>query len=410
MFNSRMNIFAASGQVSLDESRPLVKRSVSQAYVASLWAGVVVAVLAVGWCVLDSWNHDVSGQLFGMREASFDLKTGATGMPHTFEYPLLLAFLQFGFMGLAFFALFLLVVPQPLEELAKAHQGCFNGGEWHTAGLVLTHAFGIYWLQSLMLPKQMMSLGLFAASRAVEIPTAAGLRARILGPQCGSHPIVTIALMFSAAWLLFFAYSQIANCLCVWSGYGVPLTGPALFIVYALVLTLPAANAVCQEACMSQHKVNGILMLALMNSLAFIAFIPVVLVSHFLGRESIFAGISMILRYEQAIMLVTWLCVQMAFSSGATTALIHLADSFWAVSLRSLRVVFWWGRHLIAYYLSSGGILLSVSQPHRSLWSLVMICGLSLAFGAVLTDIQVERKPPLAKPSTRTPLSQPQSV
>lgn len=411
MFSSPMNIFAAPQQASLDESRPLVKRSVPQASVATLWAGVVVAGLAVGWCVLDSWNHDVIGQLFGMQEANIDWKTGAiTGTARKFEYPLLLALLQFGFMGLAFFALFLLVVPQPLEELAKARDVSFNSGRWHSAGLVLTHVFGIFWLQSLMLPKQMMSLGLFAASRAVEIPTAAGLRARILDPRCGGHPIATTALMFSAAWLLFFAYSQIAECLCIWSGYGVPLTGPALFIVYALVLTLPVANAVCQEACMAQHQMNGILMLALMNMLAFLVFVPIVVVSHISGGESILAGISMIWRHEQAIMLVTWLCVQMAFTAGATTALIHLADSFWAVSLHSLRVVFWWGRQLVAYYLASGGILLSVTQPHSSMWSLVIICGLGLALGAVLYDIQIDQKPALAKSGVKTPSGETQSV
>merc|ERR1719487_2566614 len=111
----------------------------------------------------------------------------------------------------------------------------------------------------------MMSLGLFAASRAVEIPAAAGLRARILGVHNGGHTLRTIGLMFCAAWLLFFAYSQLADCLCVWSGYGVSLTGPALFMVYALLLTLPVANVVYQEACMVQLEMHSLLMLALMN-------------------------------------------------------------------------------------------------------------------------------------------------
>merc|ERR1719453_2940415 len=82
----------------------------------------------------------------------------------------------------------------------------------------------------------------------------------------------------------------------------------------------------------------------------------------------------------------------MAFASGAATALVYVADGFWAVSLHSLRVVFWWGREIISYYTASGGIMLSIAQPHSSWWSMVMFLGLILAVGAIVNDSQVRQQ------------------
>lgn len=402
MFSAPMNFLTASQQT-LGEGQPLLK-PMSQSSIGGLWAMFTVTILAAVWCVLDSWNHDVSGQLFGMREivgAHVDKGGAITGDVHGFQYPLLLAFLQFGFMGLIFLALFLAVAAQPFQQLAKAKEVLFGNGKWRIGSLALTHAFSIFWLQSLMMPKQMMSLGLFAATRAVEIPAAAGLRARVFGARYGGHPLATTGLMFTAAWVLFFAYSQLANCLCVWSGFGVSLTGPALFIVYALLLTLPVANVVCQEACMVQLEIHAVLMLALMNLMAFMAFIPLLAVAHLSGWEDVLAGASMVMRYQEVAMLVLWLCVQMALTTGASTALVYMVDSFWAVALRSLRVVFWWSREIVAFYFASGGTLLSVAQPHTSFWSFMMISGLVFMLGAVVSDCEPQRLPPTAKHEKR---------
>merc|ERR1719407_57920 len=120
-------------------------------------------------------------------------------------------------------------------------------------------------------------------------------------------------------------------------------------------------------------------------------FIPILVVAHVTGWEDIFAGTSMVMRYQEATMLVVWLCVQMAFTSGATTALIYMTDSFWVVALRSMRVVFWWGRELVAFYLASEGTLLSVAQPHSSFWSFIMVCGLVLTLAAVVSDSETDR-------------------
>jgi hypothetical protein len=389
-----MGYFASAEQT--EEGQPLLRaKTMSHKTIGGLWAVVIVAFLSISWCVLDAWNHDMTGQIFGMQEVTgidADRRTGAiTGEEHKFAHPLTLAFVQFGFMALAFLMLFSLVESQPLREIAKARNAFLHTGKWRSVSLVVTHAFSVFWLQSLMMPKQMLSIGLFAASRAVEIPAAAGLRARMLGVRFGGHPIATTALMFCSAWLLFFAYSQMANCLCVWSGFGVALTGPALIGVYALVLTLPVANAVCQEACMVQLEMHPVLMLAVMNLFSFFMFIPIVLGAQLSGWEDVLGGVAMIMRHREAAMLVLWLCVEMAFTSGTAAGLIFMVDSFWAVSLRSLRVVFWWARQIIPFYFASGGALLSTTHPHTSFWSFIMVCGLVFLLGAIVSDTQTGR-------------------
>merc|ERR1719265_287358 len=125
-----------------------------------------------------------------------------------------------------------------------------------------------------MMPTQMMSLGIFAASRAVEVPTAALMRQQTMGARYGGHSLSTSALLFSAAMMLFYAYTQIEECLCIWSGYGIALGGPALYIIYFLVLVVPAANAVCQEVVLVQLGTHPILLLALQNIGAAFLFFP----------------------------------------------------------------------------------------------------------------------------------------
>merc|ERR1719379_2268756 len=119
-----------------------------------------------------------------------------------------------------------------------------------------------------MMPIQMMSPMIFAASRAVQVPAAAGLRSNILGARNGGHPLSTTAMMFGAATLLIFSQSMIAECLCIWSGHGIQLAGIALVVIYLLLLVLPAANAVCMEPVMVDLETNPVLMLAVMNILS----------------------------------------------------------------------------------------------------------------------------------------------
>lgn len=379
-------IFGASQKL---HEAPSLGKSISPSSVSGIWFAVLVGTCAIAWCVFDSWNHELTGHLFNMQEVvqpKLNEKTGTiTGITQAFQYPLLLAFIQFGFMGLIFFALFLCFSANPMEEIEKSNEGFFGIGRWRSLGLVLTHVFGTFWLQALMMPTQMMSLGLFAASRALEIPTAAAMRSRVMNARFGGHSATTSALMFSSAWLLFYAYSQIAQCLCIWSGYGVALTGPALWIIYALVLTIPVANTVYQEACMVQLNIHPVLMLAVMNLSACVLFIPVLFIAHFAGWEHVGEGAEMIMRYREATMLVVWLCVQMCLTSGVTAGLVCMVDSFWTTALRSMRVVFWWLRQMTFFSLTST-TLLSVSSPHSSLWSFIMVVGLFLSVGAIVAD------------------------
>merc|ERR1719491_440732 len=85
-------------------------------------------------------------------------------------------------------------------------------------------------------------------------------------------------------------------------------------------------------------------------------------------------------------MLILWLCVQMTAMSIVNSLLVSTVNSFWTVSLRSFRVVFWWCRVLFLFYFSSGAELLSTSLPVESAWSFLMLCGLGLAVGAILTE------------------------
>merc|ERR1719359_2149570 len=126
-----------------------------------------------------------------------------------------------------------------------------------------------------MMPTQMMSPMIFAGSRALQVPAAAGFRSKIIGSRFGGHPPLTTAMMFGAAMLLIYSQSMIAECLCIWSGHGVELAGIALFVIYMLVLILPAANAVCMESVMVDFDTNPMLMLASMNILACLCFAPI---------------------------------------------------------------------------------------------------------------------------------------
>merc|ERR1719379_68273 len=167
-----------------------------------------------------------------------------------------------------------------------------------------------------MMPIQMMSPMIFAASRAVQVPAAAGLRSNILGARNGGHPLSTTAMMFGAATLLIFSQSMIAECLCIWSGHGIQLAGIALVIIYLLLLILPAANAVCMESIMKDDlETNPLLMLAVMNIFACLYSTPILAFAHFAGWENVGMAFSVTMGKQQLYMLVIWLGVQMVLFS-----------------------------------------------------------------------------------------------
>merc|ERR1719272_368594 len=95
----------------------------------------------------------------------------------------------------------------------------------------------------------------------------------------------------------------------------------------------------------------------------------------------------MICSSREVCMLIIWLCLQMAATAATWTGLIYIVDSFWAVALRSMRVVFWWLKELVMFYIFSDTTL-SLAHPNASLWSFVMFCGI----GLVVTSMVVDRR------------------
>jgi len=305
---------------------------------------------------------------------------------HPFNFPLTLALFQFTFMGIVFSICWLLSSQQRVVELAKVRENMFSA-QW--GGLVGTHVFSTFWLQSLMMPTTMMTPMVFAASRALEVPAAAALRSRVIGGRYGGHPLSTSVMMFGAATLLMYSQTQIAECLCMWSGHGIELAGVALFLIYGLVLILPAANAVCLESVMVQLNTNPILMLALMNQLACVCFAPILAFAHLIGLENVVQAISVTTGNPTIYMMVLWLGVQITVLSVISLALIGMLDSFWAVALRSFKAVLWWCSRL-AYVSFLGHGVLSIDRPNASLWGFIMMCGVLLVGAAAVTDSKAQ--------------------
>jgi hypothetical protein len=301
---------------------------------------------------------------------------------HPFQFPLTLAFFQFAFMGLVFSLWWLVSCQDHAAELSKAHENLVST-EW--GGLVTTHVFSTFWLQSLMMPATVMTPMVFAASRALEVPAAAALRSQVIGSRYGGHPLFTTALMFGAASLLIYSQTQIAECLCMWSGHGVQLAGVALIVIYGFLLILPAANAVCLEAVMVNFNVSPTLMLAGMNILACILFGPVLAFAHFIGWENVIHAVTVTSGTRELYMLVLWLGVQTTLLSALQLGLIGMLDSFWAVSLRSFKAVYWWCGQL-AYMFFFDREVLSIDRPNASFWAFIMFCGVLLVGAAAVTD------------------------
>lgn len=382
------------------ETQPLL-RPMSKNSVGTLCIFAVSSLLTFCWCMMDSWNHDVSNQLFGISEGKrIEVLPGMTvdEKERTFNAPLLLAFLQFSFMGIAFSMLFFFLTPTAFEDVMALGR---SGVSTRWAVLILTHVFSTFWLQALILPKQPMSLGVFAASRSFEVPVTATIRTKAFGVKVERRDIATPVLMFAACWLLYYAYSQLSQCLCIWSGNGIELTGVSLMLVYILVLTLPGANYVTQESMMFHSDVPPLLLLGAMNLGAALITMPLLFVAHFAGWEDYGTAARMMYSYPQVYMLIVWLCVQMTAAAGLNTSLIYTVNSFWTVSLRSLRVVFWWCRVLFIFYFTSGADLLSTSLPNESYWSFVMFCGLIFMAAAVFADSRTAKSVPEVKDASQ---------
>jgi len=377
----------------------------SENVIHRLWVLFIIGGLVLTWCVLDSWNHDMNAHLFQISEVkglTVDHASGMlTGVLEPFKYTLTLAFLQFAFVGVVFCFIFALKIASKGESLAAGLTQVTPNGCW--TALVGTHIFGSLLVRSLMMPTHAMSLGLFAATRAVEVPIVAGVRTKVMGdPDINGGPSMrTTMLMFAAAWLVFFSYTEISECLCIWSGFGVALSGIPLYIVYALLLTIPATNIVLQESVLVQLQVDPILMQGIQNIFAAMLFVPALIAAQWLGFEDVRHAFAMIIGHRQVYMTVLWLCVQTAGLSAVTVGLILTMNSFWTVAACSLRVVFWWLRQLQLFYLTNT-MLLSVARPHASLWSFVMVCGIALGLGAWITDSrQIEEEDVHEKPSAK---------
>lgn len=292
-----------------------------------------------------------------------------------FKSPMLVTFLEFTFAGVAFIVIWWALSKNPRQDLSKLRASA--SGPWPL--LIITFSFSTFWLQSLMMPSQVLSLGVFAVSRAAEVPGAALLRSMAFVVPYGGHAPRTIALITIANLILYYSYVRMEGCLCIWSGHGVFLEGPALYAVYSLLLAAPAIHVNCQEVLMVHHGIHSLLILAVQNLAAAALFLPI----FFLPQVR--AGVGMLVNFPEVSLLTLWLCVQVAAASAVSLMLVYLLGSFWAVALRGLRVVFWSSCQIVAFYMSTT-TLLSVTHPTISFWSLIMLCGFLIFVGAISTD------------------------
>jgi len=363
------------------ERQPLMK-TLSPSSAASLCTAAVVLGLVTVWCINDFWQRTLNSDLFNMTT----MKPNSLGHEfQTFAYPLTVAMVEFAFMGILFSIVYAVIVQDRLGTGQTSAMTLAPDKCWAT--LVVSHVCGTFWLQSLMMPSQVMSLGLFAVSRAVDIPMTTLMRSKVVGLPLEKRQLQTMCLMFAAACTIFYSYVQIAGCVCIWSGSGVALTGIAFWIVYFLILALPPANAVCQEAILVHREAHPLMILAVQNIIACLLFIPIVSLAQVMGWEDVLEGLSMIFQQKQVLMIVIWLCVAMAATQAVSILLISMTNSFWAVALRTLRVVMWGAQMLMLYSLGSP-LPLSIACPHSSLWALILTCGTFLAIAAIYTDRQ----------------------
>jgi len=372
------------------EAQPLIP-PMAQPVMGKICFLSIVCVSVWSWCILDWWNHDVSSVLFQLSDGSDMQINPITGQvigeaKHPFTFVLTLAFFQFAFMGVVFLGFWYLLSRHPAADFEGLKENMFSA-QW--GGLVTTHVFSIVWLPSLMTPATMMTPMVFAASRALDIPTAAVMRSRLIGDghfqRFGGHPPTTTILMCGAAMLIIFSQTRIAECFCMWSGHGVQLAGISLFVIYGLVLVVPAANTVFMESVMVNLDTHPLLMLSAMNLLACLCFVPVLAFAWYSGLEDVFKGISLTMKYPQLYLLVLWLCAQSTLIEAVTVALIRTLDSFWAVSLRCFKPVVWWLSKLVHVFLFSEAIL-SIDRPDVSFWGFIMLCGVCLVGAAAIID------------------------
>jgi len=402
------------------EEQPLFQ-SMAPASMGKMCFVTVIGALVCAWCLLDSWNRQVSSDLFAASEVKservynlftgeteqFNTKTDSTltmtapkdevdmqtmtmthaDVSHPFNFPLTLAFIQFAFMGLLFLGFWWMLARHPAADVAGVRENLF-GAQW--AGLVTSHVFSTFWLQALMMPTQLMTPAVFAASRALELPAAAAFRSKVMGAKFGGHPVSTTSLMFGAAMLMIYTQTQIAGCLCMWSGHGVQLAGVALVLVYILVLIVPAANAVCLESVMVDLDTNHFLMLAVMNIIACLCFVPILGFAHAAGFEDVRLAFVVTTGSQQLSMLVLWLCAQIALFSVVNLALIGMMDSFWAVALRSFRAVFWWCSQLMYMWTIAP---MQPLCPYASYWGFIMLGACLLAGVSAVIDANTAREP-----------------
>mmetsp|Transcript_81205 Transcript_81205/g.143850 ORF Transcript_81205/g.143850 Transcript_81205/m.143850 type:complete len:409 (-) Transcript_81205:67-1293(-) len=395
-----MSAPASARANAVNERQPLMK-SLSPSTTASLCTAFVVLGLVMAWCVADLGQRALSSDLFNMAM----MKPTPKGPDfHAFAYPLTLAMVEFAFMGILFSVVYAVVVQDRLGTGQTSAMTLAPDRCWAT--LVVSHVCGTFWLQSLMMPSQVMSLGLFAVSRAADIPMTNLMRSKVLGLPLGKRQLQTTCLIFAAACTLFYSYAQLSGCVCIWSGNGVALTGLAFWIVYFLILALPAANAVCQEAILLQRESHPVMILAVQNLFACLLFTPVLSVAQFMGWEDVNEGLSMIFQQKQILMIVIWLCLAMAATQAACILLVSMTNSFWSVALRALRVVIWGGQMLTLYSLGSP-LPLSIACPHSSLWALVLTSGTFLAMVAIYRDMRSQEEDTMSDTSKASSLAVP---
>eukprot|EP00927_Polykrikos_kofoidii_P050440 TRINITY_DN44359_c0_g1_i1.p1 TRINITY_DN44359_c0_g1~~TRINITY_DN44359_c0_g1_i1.p1 ORF type:complete len:467 (+),score=81.14 TRINITY_DN44359_c0_g1_i1:125-1525(+) len=355
--------------------RPVPEDVLGRLFFASVASGLVVA-----WCVFDDWNEVIRVALFRVAVASGTDVADGTGANPTreqhFRGAIPLTFLEFVFTGSAFGALWIFTAgdrPQQLSTLRKT----IVSAPWPL--LVASHAFCTFWLHSLSMPSQLMSFGAFAACRTLEVPFAAVIRSRGPGTTPNEHLVKIVVGASAGSFLLYYSYLHMDGCVCLRRGAGVSLEGLPLYVVFLLLIALAPVTAVCQETMLKQYRMNPLLMLSMQNLLAGAIFGPVLLLGEVLQ------SFRMILEHQEIALLVLWLCIQATVLSCISVLLVRCLNSFWTVTLRSLRVVYWWCWKLVTFYASTHS-LLSLMRPKVSAWSFGMLLGVALTAAALASD------------------------
>eukprot|EP00928_Gymnodinium_smaydae_P082766 TRINITY_DN66063_c0_g1_i1.p1 TRINITY_DN66063_c0_g1~~TRINITY_DN66063_c0_g1_i1.p1 ORF type:complete len:406 (-),score=73.42 TRINITY_DN66063_c0_g1_i1:130-1347(-) len=343
-------------------------------------AGLAIALLML-ILVLEGWNSSLRAVLF--QEGVMDGPVGHKSLQQ-FDSVFALALLQLVFMGMALLLAWRLLSQNYSADVKSLERSIFD---WRWMALFGSFVFSFFLAQALIMPRDIMTLGAFAITRAMEVPFAAFLRAPVGGVR-QKRALVVSAVTF-ANFAMFYSFLRMEGCICIWTGHGIALSGLAFYLIYFMIIFAPAVNMLMQESIATNFGVHPLLIIATQSILAAGLFSPAIFAS------SVRHALWLLFEYREMALLVFWICLQTTASVALLATLIHYTDSFWASSLKSWRAVYWWLQQLVPFYVKSGGTLLIVVNPEASTWSLAMFAGCALTVIALIVDMSARGASPV---------------